>query len=260
VDQQKEQLFLGALLHDIGKFVIRARQSGEGKDHSELGEEWLLQYKEKLPPGIAHFARLHHARYFSEIRETNLTLLVYHADNLSAAGDRLDKEGVFDHRGTPLASIFSRISLSGDSAEQQYFLPLKPLGREILFPLPRDQIDMGDEAYDGLLQLFTLDFVKWLDMGRPLGCLALLLEKYWSTIPSETKRVWKDEKTFPDISLYDHTKTTAAFALALYEYFRETGSGTLERLIIPELDCTWLNQGKRYFRIVAGDFSGVQRM
>lgn len=254
-----EQLLLGALLHDVGKFIIRARQSGEGKDHSELGEEWLSQYEDKLPPGIPHFARLHHVRYFPEIRESNLTLLVYHADNLSAAGDRVDKEGVFDHRGTPLASIFSRISLSEKGPGQQSFFPLKPLGPEMLFPLPRDQVDMGDEAYDRLLQPFTRDFEKWLDMGRPLGCLPLLLEKYWSTIPSETKRVWIDERTYPDISLYDHTKTTAAFALALYQYFRETGSGALERSILPDLDRTWLDQGKKYFRIVGGDFSGVQR-
>ena len=107
---QREQVLLGSLFHDVGKFVIRSRRSGEGKDHSELGEEWLSQYADRLPPSIPAFARLHHARYFREIRESNLTLLVYHADNLSAAGDRMDKEGVFDHRGTPLASIFSRWS------------------------------------------------------------------------------------------------------------------------------------------------------
>ena len=85
------------------------------------------------------------------------------------------------------------------------------------------------------------------------------VEKYWSAIPSETKRVWSDPKTFPDISLYDHTKTTAAFALALYQYFREHEGGSLPRDIIPELDQTQLDKEKQYFRIVGGDFSGVQR-
>lgn len=258
MDAQQEQLFLGSLFHDVGKFVIRSCKSGEGKDHSELGEEWLLQYANQLPPGIPAFARLHHARYFREIQETNLTLLVYHADNLSAAGDRLDKEGVFDHRGTPLASIFSRLSLSKVDRQQQ-FLPLLPMGEQILFPLPLDQVQMGDESYDALLRLFTHDFEQWLQMGRPLGGLPVLLEKYWSTIPSETKRVWHDEKTFPDISLYDHTKTTAAFALALYQYFREQEGGALPREIIPDLNRTQLDPAKPYFRIVGGDFSGVQR-
>src|SRR5262245_21959607 len=204
MEKQQEQLLLGSLFHDVGKFVIRSRKSGEGKDHSELGEEWLQQYEERLPPGLPAFARLHHARYFNEIRESNLTLLVYHADNLSAAGDRMDKEGVFDHRGTPLASIFSRLSLT-QTDRSQTFLSLRPIVKEILFPQPLDLVEMGDKAYDTLLELFTRDCEQWLRMGRPIGALPVLLEKYWSTIPSETKRVWSDEKTFPDISLYDHT-------------------------------------------------------
>jgi len=259
MEAEKEQIVLGALLHDVGKFIIRARESGAGKDHSELGEEWLAQYRDKLPPGVPHFARLHHARYFSEIRESNLTLLVYHADNLSAGADRLDKEGVYDHRGTPLASIFSRVSISDRGAGQQLFLPLKPLGPEMLFPIPREQVEMGDASYDRLLQPFSQEFETWLNMGRPLGCLLLLLEKYWSTIPSETKRVWSDERTYPDISLFDHTKTTAAFALALYQYFWETDGYNLEHSIVTALNRTWLDQTTPYFRIVAGDFSGVQR-
>lgn len=177
-DPQQEQLLLGALLHDVGKFLVRSRSSGEGKDHSEIGEEWLLQYRHALPPGIAHVARLHHRRYFPEIRESHLTLLVYHADNLSAAADRMDKEGIFDHRGTPLASIFSRISLAEDGPGAQKFLPLRPLAPQMLVPQALGQIEMGDEAYDRLLQLFTRDFEAWLAMGRPLGCLPLLLEKY----------------------------------------------------------------------------------
>ena len=143
MDKQQEQILLGSLFHDVGKFVIRSRRSGEGKDHSELGEAWLLQYADRFPAGVPAFARLHHARYFREIRESNLTLLVYHADNLSAAGDRLDQEGVFDHRGTPLASIFSRLSLS-ETSQPQAFLPLRPMGEEMLFPQPLDQVERGD--------------------------------------------------------------------------------------------------------------------
>ena len=96
-------------------------------------------------------------------------------------------------------------------------------------------------------------------MGQPLGCLPLLLEKYWSTIPSETKHAWHDEKSFPDISLYDHTKTTAAFALALYRYFQEGDPTLFAQAIVPELDREELDQAKPYFRLIAGDFSGVQR-
>jgi CRISPR-associated protein Csm1 len=259
IDPQQDELLLGALLHDVGKLLIRSRRSDEGKDHTELGEEWLLQYRDRLPPDVAHFARLHHSRYFSEIRQSNLTLLVYHADQLSAAGDRIDKGGTYDYRGTPLASIFSRVSFTNDGPPSQKFLPLQPLGPEMLIPRPLEHIDLGDVAYDRLLQGFTRDFEKWLSMGRPAGCLPLLLEKYWSTIPSETQRVWRDEHTFPDVSLYDHTKATAAFALALYRYFQEVAPVTVAHAIIPDLDQVGLDQAKPYFRLIGGDFSGVQR-
>ena len=208
---------------------------------------------------MARFTRLHHRRYFPEICQNNLTLLLYHADNLAAAGDRLDPEGIYDYRGTPLASIFSRVSLAADGFGPQQFLPLQPLGPDMLVPCPLEQVDVGDVAYDRLLQGFTHDFETWLSMGQPLGCLPLLLEKHWSTIPSETKRGWHDDRTFPDISLYDHTKTTAAFALALYRYFRETDPVTLAQAIVPDLEQTELDQAKRYFRLIGGDFSGVQR-
>jgi CRISPR/Cas system-associated protein Cas10 (large subunit of type III CRISPR-Cas system) len=36
-DLQHERLLLGALLHDVGKFVIRSCRRGEGKDHCSWG-------------------------------------------------------------------------------------------------------------------------------------------------------------------------------------------------------------------------------
>ena len=108
----------------------------KGKTTLSSGEEWLLQYGDRIPPGVARFARLHHRRYFLKIGQNNLTLLLYHADNLVAAGDRLDPEGIYDYRGTPLASVFSRVSLAADGFGPQQFLPLQPLGPDMLVPCP----------------------------------------------------------------------------------------------------------------------------
>lgn len=60
-----------------------------------------------------------------------------------------------------------------------------------------------------------------------------LLYKYATTIPASTIN-------FPDVSLYDHLKTTAALAVCLYDYQQEKG-----------------NEGNP-FLLIGADFSGIQ--
>ena len=63
--------------------------------------------------------------------------------------------------------------------------------------------------------------------------LLSLLLKYTSCIPASTIH-------FPDVSLYDHLKTTAALAVCLYDYQAEGG------------------EGKNPFLLIGADFSGIQ--
>jgi len=45
-DKIRQQIYLGALLHDIGKFYQRASENPNEKTHQEFGYDWLI---EKLP-------------------------------------------------------------------------------------------------------------------------------------------------------------------------------------------------------------------
>lgn len=48
-----------------------------------------------------------------------------------------------------------------------------------------------------------------------INSLPQMMESLWSYVPSST-----DKNQLVDISLYDHSRTTAAIASAIYDYFQ----------------------------------------
>jgi len=115
ISKELNKFIIGALLHDIGKFKRRVQYPEDrGKTHSTIGHEWLMsQYGEGL---IAAAARDHHGSE-KETWDSNLSLLIYEADNL-AASERKQYDPNLDvdkawHRRVLLASDFSRIRLPG---------------------------------------------------------------------------------------------------------------------------------------------------
>lgn len=76
-----------------------------------------------------------------------------------------------------------------------------------------------------------------------IGSALSLLEKYCWCIPSLTKDV-------PDISLYDHLKTTSAISLALVFYHHENGTLHSSEKIKDMKD--------KKFLFILGDLSGIQ--
>lgn len=108
-----ERFALGALVHDIGKFKQRVMfPEDKGKTHSTIGYEWLsAQYGEGL---ISAAARDHHG-HEKETWDSNLSLVIYEADNLAASERKVfdPKEDVDRawQKDLLLASVFRRISL-----------------------------------------------------------------------------------------------------------------------------------------------------
>jgi len=274
-DDTRRDLTLGALLHDIGKFKQRARLSEDaGKPHEEIGYEWLkLQYGESL---VASAARNHHA-HNQETWLSNLSLIVYEADNCAATERRSRYDPALDrgrgwHRQVQLASVFSRVA---DPHAEKNSAVLPPPAFHLLTTQgvwrPPVAIEGRSEAEDyrqlwaGFLDEF--DCLRKAQNQRNVETILHLLEKYTSFIPSITLKVYGEDseatyRKHPDVSLFDHLKVTAALALCLYDYHATLhGEFWKEKLFPEEItgDHTWSQTAEMPFLLIGGDLSGVQR-
>ncbi|MCM8766417.1 MAG: HD domain-containing protein, partial [Candidatus Omnitrophica bacterium] len=124
-DLTRQAVILGALLHDIGKFVQRAQKNPKEKDHPHWGMEWF-QRKD----GLRKRPRLASVFCEQELVIIDSAILSHHdgvkyislADAISAGMKRISLED--EEEGDPftdrLISIFSRISISNKSKDDKY--------------------------------------------------------------------------------------------------------------------------------------------
>ncbi len=257
-------LIIGALLHDIGKLIVRTMEKPD-QTYRDTGAGWLRD--KGLPDSITQFAASHY--YTSGFKQeqpddfnmpASELLIVYEADSLSS-GERPEKEGpgkpVPD---LPLMPVFSKISLDHPHGKEacgncRHFYSLSAVG-EINFPGDRNaaQASYSPGGYRRHWEAFEGDFKKILP-DLDINALLLLLEKYTSYIPSETRVVDDNPENHPDVSLFDHLKTTAAIAACLYRYMEETWSNHRRELLKDKI----LDRQDRRYLLVGGDFSGVQK-
>lgn len=265
--EELNKFIIGALLHDIGKFKQRAAYpEDEGKSHSIIGYEWLSsQYGEGI---ISASARNHHA-HERETWESNLTLILYEADNL-AASERKKYDPNLDvvqswQRDVLLASEFCRIRMDQKEFSKPMYWPMKPLGGWIE---PQEEWKgEGWNTYRELWELFLGDFEKMKEKETHLSIphLLLLLEKYTSFIPSITLQIESSasQESFlkhTDISLFDHLKITAASATCFYQYLLTTYPGRFDQEVLKdEILYDWNNLEIKPFVLIGGDLSGVQK-
>ncbi|MDD5007504.1 MAG: type III-A CRISPR-associated protein Cas10/Csm1 [Syntrophorhabdaceae bacterium] len=239
--KEYQAVILGALLHDIGKFVQRAQKNPKLKDHASWGGEWFQEHlSERLSPlfdekekeTVRSAIGGHHGH------EKYITL----ADGLSAGSDRIELER--EEKGDPftdsLISIFSEVSISPTKKKPMYHSITRFDTETIGSTFPVAESGCRPEDYARLLKLFEAEIAR-MDFGTVESVtemLNFLLWKYCWCIPSAA---YKSE---PDVSLFDHLKTTAAIAACLYLYEHETGKPA--------------NTGTEAFLLTGGDISGIQ--
>lgn len=195
--------------------------------------------------------------------EIPMQWIVAMADRISSGFDRDEFEdynkgiGVNDYKKTRLLTIFEGIATDGrwkaDSLGAYNFrYPLKELSPLNIFPTDKEDYRSPDSAYASKeYEDLFLNFVDSLEKLIHKQNISLWFEHfdslfmiYASHIPAATVG-----KVIPDVSLYDHSKTTAALASAIYLYHLQNSSMESGKI---------KDYADKKFLIVSGDFYGIQ--
>ena len=161
-----------------------------------------------------------------------------------------------NHYCARLLTLFEQINLpTVEEGKLQWAYPLKPLSPENIFPqaiksiTPNNNTDAKAE-YHALWEAL-LSQIKLIPKSH-LSNLPLWLDHFdslWLTlthaIPAATAFGTK-----PEVSLYDHSKATAALATALWRWHHETGNES-----IAAVREGW---NEKRLLLVQGDFFGIQ--
>lgn len=282
------KIAIAGFIHDIGKFagqdllgMSSAAFDRKASDylpvykgrythrHALLTAEFVEKFKNYLPAefdrpwgggdGLVKLAASHHNP------ASPMEWIIAEADRLSSGMDREEFNAyeneaitVADFQKTRLLPALESLDVDGkmDFSKREnykYAFPLAPLTPQTLFPLnitqaaPADKVTARKE-YKALFEGYTKDLASLLHKD----CIALWFEhfesltmQYLSNIPAA-----RVGNIIPDVSLYDHMKTTAALATALYLYHHDTNT-----LIEQEIR----NGQSGKFLVVSGDFHGIQK-
>ncbi len=213
---KQDLIYLGGLLHDIGKFVYRAMANTGGKNHEDLGEEFAREYLiNKFDCFYNYDSQISNA-----IKRGNT--FIREADHASA-GERQDQESTQTRRA--LYSIFKYIDIGlGEPPQVVYYQKPTPLTQKLTdkpirveveddkwFPNQNEMIELHNQS----LSKFKNELVDIASEGNTkhtraiLTTLYSLLWKYTSTVSSASY------KTNPDISLFDHSRMVAALSVCM---------------------------------------------
>lgn len=264
-DEHLQEIVIGALLHDIGKVVQRSDEKPQRFRHQEFGFEWFQRLPKIVKDylgDVGDFILRHHLlrRHDPKFNELDASvtgrgdlLLVCEADNLSAGERKEDQdEDLGDYAfdlSLPLYSVLNKISLNGKKSRE--YRAYKPMELKQIVPFPLPSITLTPQNYKDLLKEFENGLTNL--PSDPIQHLLNLLERFFSFVPSETAYKQDDPSTYPDISLYDHLKITAAIASCLFRFFQAEGRSP-GQLSQDEI----CDRSKPRYLLVGGDFSGVQ--
>lgn len=251
MDSTKMRIEKAALLHDIGKLVLRG--SHEKKSHSAMGVEFLQRYNvgDDILRAVGH----HHANDLKgkSFSPDDISYIVYEADNQAASTDRRKEEGVDGGFSSTkcLDSVFN-VFAGNNQAKTSFYL--KGLAEEdkVLYPKASDSIQASSSSYEKLKQTLEDNLRQKSPEDMSVNELMRVLEATMTFVPSSTA---VDEPA--DISLYDHSKLTAAYAVCMYQYFLENGITDFKKACFTEEVKNTRKQDM--YLLVSGDLSGIQQ-
>jgi len=287
MNNSRKTIYLAALLHDIGKFFQRAdpdfASSSKLLSQNVKKLEGSICPLNPFDKKYSHKHVLWTAQFFENIESLTKTLIVdkeigsdkllriaaaHHnpgsfletiiqkADHYSSGADRVALKAAWDestgensigfqsYKTVAMRSVFEGVGLNDHrSNAYKYVLPLVNISlTHDYFPISSAE-NKNPPNYNVLWNDFMeeINTLERHSLDSFIETVYYLLEKYTSRIPSSTLHL-------PDVSLFDHLKTTAAFALCLYDYCE-----------FYELDDIKHLEEQKPFLLVGGDVSGIQK-
>lgn len=249
-------IYLAALLHDVGKVGQRAyasKEEGLSQQSKRMMEHICPQAKGKYS---THLHVLYTNEFFNNIEanfpqcfnitavvrlstahhkpSTNEEELIAQADRLSSAIERTGEPvNERDFRNSPLVPITSQVSINDKTSNNRHTHVLQELNNDanVLMPIKNNTrlLQQYKTLWDRLIK-------KWKENSNNDPLLYLCqaqtdLERFTWSVPSATN------VTHSVVSLYDHSRTVAAIAGCLYR----------------------AEEQNKPFILVSGDYSGIQR-
>lgn len=293
IKQTRVLLAIGALIHDLGKVMLRSMDEREKKElFPQLGKkeeyretfyyahayclwEFIRKYSDKLElktnpldEPIILASSFHHkpegVERFEELKKYQLFGYIYQkADRLSSS-ERSKKERKIE--APFLRSIFQDIKFQEETKsqdikeeEKEFLYMLKPLSidEEVIFPKSVEKkkplsnefenpVKQYKEHWDKFLIEFKEVLKNFVSYEKLLFHLYHLFYRYFWCVPASTFDPEREERHYPDISLFDHLRTSSALATSFYTEYN------LEKLKNEKE-----NELKLIF--IRGDLTGIQK-
>jgi CRISPR-associated protein Csm1 len=257
IEMNVRMLVMAGLLHDIGKLIQRTDSSLRKTNHAELGSTWLT----KMGLGdFSPFALFHHSPHDTMAAPANPALvnqlaILEEADAVAVGEPEWQEEWI---ESVALTSIFWNLRLTEESrrdykhAGVPWVYRPRPLDNVIPYPEPR--VGTDDAEYGRLLDGLEQDLNQLTRLGQlKPDPLLNVLETWTSFIPSETASRVNSTEGHQDVSLYDHSRLTAAIGACLAMFFSDHGT------LISDLSKDYIrDRTESRFLLVAGDVSGIQ--
>ena len=285
MDENTLYIAIAGFMHDIGKltdenalsiskeYLINNAQlyqpyrDGRHTHRHAVYTAAFIEHLEALLPTKLIRARLGAEDSFINLAachhnpQTPLQWIVSIADWISSGSDRTGFDEEHDHavapgefRKTRLLPVLDQLLREDGKTPSAYYYPLKEVSPLNIFPISTEKgnsidRDRATAEYISLAQGFVGSLGKLLHREENLSLWFEHFENltmlHASAVPAA-----RAGKIIPDVSLYDHLKTTSALAAGLYMYHKASGTITIEAVRDFQL---------KKFLVATGDFYGIQR-
>ena len=270
---------LAGLLHDIGKFGQRAEIDVDDLDYqnfcprdkngnpthkhaaysAKILGDYIVEKQKKskrvikadsLDKKFINISAKHH------VPETDEEWIVASADRLASGFERESFNNYNEIVEDEVKTSFKEQKLDHLFIENKKF-PLSTLSIENIFAVDKKSNDIG---YKNLWKKFKVELDKFNSERKnypdhiKVQSLEYLLKKYTSFMPSATSFKFRDNEIIkPNISLFEHLKTTSIFSSAIASM-----NNNLREKVFAYYRDKKDTLNEKVFVLIAGDFFGIQ--